>query len=139
MAAPIVHTLKWGIFNIAYEAKSRSFVPVVSLLAILRTVHDPEALLWRFFKDVYNIAPFTFLTYIAASIWLSINPALSLQLSYIILQKVRHAEKAGACDSERADRSFDKPSVCRTYPTRGSRSGIHHLRVAIVRIPVCYN
>lgn len=139
MTAPTVHTLKWGIFDLAYEAKPRSLVPDIPLSVFLRTVHDPEGILWRFFKDVYTMAPFTLLTYLAASMWLSISTAISLQFSYIILQKVRHVEKNGACDSECADRSFDKSSLCGECPTHRSRSCVHHLRVAIVRISVCYN
>ncbi len=103
MAAPVVYTFKWGIFDVAYEATTYSFVPAVPPLAILRTLRDPGALLWRFLKDVYNMAPLTFSAYVAASTWLSISPAFSLYVLHIVLQKVRAAQKAGACDSEYPD------------------------------------
>lgn len=88
MAASLVHTFKWGIFDVAYEVPKRSFVPGGLSLTFLRNLHKPSAYTWRFLKDVYKIAPGTFLAYIASSAWLSISPAVSLQFSYIILQKV---------------------------------------------------
>lgn len=88
MTPPPVHTFKWGIFDVAYEAKKRSYTPGISPTTLLQTLREPGAHVWRFLKDVHHIAPITFSVYIAASAWLSVSPAISLRVSYLILQKV---------------------------------------------------
>jgi hypothetical protein len=88
MAAPPVQVLKWGIFDVAYEARGDFFAPANSVFTLLWTLPELFTHLWRFLQDVHRIAPTTFVTYVASSAWLGASPAVSLHMSYSILQNV---------------------------------------------------
>ncbi|KAF8236726.1 hypothetical protein L208DRAFT_601251 [Tricholoma matsutake] len=84
-----VHRATWGIFNIAYEppswkTKISEFSPTEHLAAL-----DSAQFAWRFICEVCCIAPRCFISYVLASWWISITPALSLYFSHLVIDTVR--------------------------------------------------
>ena len=80
----------WGIFHIAYEpvfwrAKFAAFSFKQPLVTILGYV--PYT--WGFLSELFCIAPKSFVSYLLSFFWVSITPALSLYLSYVIIDTVR--------------------------------------------------
>jgi hypothetical protein len=89
LAPTSVQRGRWGIFNIAYERpswKARlskfSFAQAPALLDSIRFT-------WRFLRELCSAAPICFVSYVLALWWISIAPALSLYLSYAVIDAVR--------------------------------------------------
>ncbi|KAJ3566900.1 hypothetical protein NP233_g6709 [Leucocoprinus birnbaumii] len=80
--------LKWGIFNVAYEPRRKFFVFNKSTTVLVKNLPEFSTYGFRFLQDICRIAPSTFLTYIASSAWLGASTAISLHMSYLILQQI---------------------------------------------------
>jgi hypothetical protein len=80
----------WGIFNIAYEPPSwRAKVANFSFTEPLIAAFHCAPFISRFLSELCFIAPKYFVSYILAFLWISVAPALSLYLSYLIIDTVR--------------------------------------------------
>lgn len=83
-----VHRATWGIFNIAYEPPSwKTKISEFSLTEHLAAL-DSAQFAWRFICEVCCIAPRCFISYVLASWWISITPALSLYFSHLVIDTI---------------------------------------------------
>ena len=73
----------WGIFEVVYDHPTRTFTPLRGLL-IYKNFQSTT----RFFRELSTIAPAAFAIHVLGCIWMSVSPALSLYLSYVILEMI---------------------------------------------------
>jgi hypothetical protein len=89
LAPTSVQRGRWGIFNIAYERPSWKARASRFSFAQAAAVLDSIRFTWRFLHELCWAAPICFVSYIIALWWISIAPALSLYLSYSVIDAVR--------------------------------------------------
>jgi hypothetical protein len=70
----------WGIFEVVYDYPTRIFTP-------FNGPSDYRGLQYtlRFIRELRTIAPRPFAIHVFGCVWMSVSPALSLYLSYSIL------------------------------------------------------
>ena len=70
----------WGIFDVIYDYPTRIFTQSNSSLN-----HRNLQSTLRFLRELHTIAPRPFAVQVSGCLWMSVSPALSLYLSYAIL------------------------------------------------------
>ncbi|KXN84524.1 Lipid A export ATP-binding/permease protein MsbA [Leucoagaricus sp. SymC.cos] len=96
---PPVKYLKWGTYEVAYDTRRGSLSSRVASRA-LQTSSELFFYVWRFSKDVGRIAPTTLVVYMTSSVWLGASSALSLYMTFSVLQAIENLTNNEGVDAQ---------------------------------------